>query len=197
MCRLVESIYLNNGVFRNLRYHQARMEQAATNLFSKPHLWDLEEVLKSVVVPATGLYKVRFVYDLRAYKVEFVPYQFRAITTLKKIEADDLRYEYKYEDRAALASLWEQRGPCDEILIIKNGKVTDTSYANLAFKYGHQWLTPVAPLLNGTMRQYLIDTKKIYAADIEAGDLEKFECVKLINAMWGWDAPELPIANIS
>ena len=40
---------------------------------------------------------------------------------------------------------------------VKNGRLTDTSYSNIALFDGNRWVTPAHPLLKGTMRQSLID----------------------------------------
>lgn len=66
-----------------------------------------------------------------------------------------------------------QKGDCDEIIIIKNGLVTDTSFTNIAiYKHG-MWLTPKHPLLLGTKRAALLEKGIIQEADITVDDLMK------------------------
>ena len=96
---------------------------------------------------------------------------------------DDLDYSLKYADRTEINKLREKRGGCDDILIIKNGFVTDTSYANIIFWDGEKWLTPSTPLLKGTKRQKLIDEGKIIPAEIREEDIPKFKKAKIINSM--------------
>ena len=51
------------------------------------------------------------------------------------------------------------RGACDEILIIKDGHITDTSISNIVFRLPDGWwLTPFTPLLKGIMRTYLLES---------------------------------------
>ena len=45
----------------------------------------------------------------------------------------------------------------DDILIVKNGLLTDTSIANIALYDGNDWYTPLHPLLKGTKRAELLD----------------------------------------
>ena len=91
--------------------------------------------------------------------------QLPEISSFKIIHAD-IEYPLKYEDRHEINHLFGQKGDADEIIIIKNGLVTDTSIANLAFFDKGQWITPAQPLLNGTTRQRLLDENKIICADI-------------------------------
>ena len=72
---------------------------------------------------------------------------------------------------------------CDDILIIKNNKITDTSFTNIAFYDGIKWVTPAFPLLKGTKRQKLIDENKIIEVDILLSDLNKFKKAILFNSM--------------
>ena len=41
--------------------------------------------------------------------------------------------------------LKKQQGDCDEILIIRDNHLTDTSYTNVALYDGQQWFTPLYP----------------------------------------------------
>ena len=95
----------------------------------------------------------------------------------------DINYELKYENRDALNHLVEQKGDADDIIIIQEGLITDTSIANLCFYDGRKWLTPSKPLLYGTTRQRLLDNKEIHTADILYTDIHKFSKIALMNAM--------------
>ena len=70
-----------------------------------------------------------------------------------------------------------------EILIIKNKKITDTSYSNICLYDGNEWLTPKYPLLKGIRRSVLLDQRKIREEDIRERDLSAFSKIALINAM--------------
>ena len=77
----------------------------------------------------------------------------------------------KYADRSALARLLQRRDDCDEILIVRDGAITDTSYSNVAFFDGRKYVTPDTFLLNGTRRQYLLGTGVLTERRITPSDL--------------------------
>ena len=86
---------------------------------------------------------------------------------------------------------------CDEILIVRDGAITDTSYSNVAFFDGRKYVTPDTFLLNGTRRQYLLGTGVLTECRITPSDLGGFERVVLINAMLGIeDDLAVPIERI-
>jgi len=96
---------------------------------------------------------------------------------------DTIEYAMKYANRERLDALFAQRGDADDVLIIKNGFVTDTTIANIAFFDGKRWLTPASPLLEGTTRQRLLDEAKIVEEEIRIQDVARFKQVALMNAM--------------
>ena len=96
---------------------------------------------------------------------------------------DTISYSYKSCDRSQLNALAAKKGDCDEIIIVKNNLVTDTSFTNLAISDGNCWLTPRQPLLLGTKRASLLNQGLIKEADITAYDLKRAERVRLFNAM--------------
>jgi 4-amino-4-deoxychorismate lyase len=66
----------------------------------------------------------------------------------------------------------------------------------VVFKKSGTWFTPESPLLPGTMRQRLLDKGLIKTEMIRKEDIETFECFKLINAMLGFEGPEVSIKKI-
>ena len=74
------------------------------------------------------------------------------------------------------------KGDCDEIIIVKNGLVPDTSFTNIAVNDGDVWLTPKQPLLMGTKRAQLLGEGKLREADITLEQLMKDEKKSLIKA---------------
>jgi 4-amino-4-deoxychorismate lyase len=95
----------------------------------------------------------------------------------------ELEYSYKYEDRKAINKLFKEKGPADDILIVKKGLITDTSFCNILFYNGKNWITPSFPLLKGTQRRYLLEQERIIPAEISTSDLQNFSKARLINAM--------------
>jgi 4-amino-4-deoxychorismate lyase len=195
MSRFIETIKLQDGHFYNLDYHQRRLEETQRAMGGQITIY-LNKILAEKERPSQGLFKTRVIYDQQIQFIEFVPYSIKPIQSLKIVEADTIDYGFKFENRIPLNNLYEQRGSCDEIIIVKNKMITDASYANLVFKRGEEWITPISYLLNGTMRQYLIEQNKIKCEAIFLADIRKFEKVKLINSMLGFDGNEIPTSQI-
>jgi 4-amino-4-deoxychorismate lyase len=85
----------------------------------------------------------------------------------------------------------------DDILIVKNGYITDASFASVVFHDGAKWITPSTPLLAGTTTARLLECHAIIAGEIRKGDLRHFKKAALINAMIDLeDASLLGIENI-
>ena len=196
MFQLIESILLLDGQFVNLPAHQERVDNALNDLYKTDKRIDLKEFLHTFNFPATGRYKCRMMYNPLSKDVEFLPYTFKAVNTLKIRVDNSIVYDYKYADRSSLNKLMADRGECDDILIVKNGWVTDSSYANIIFKRKDKWYTPHSCLLRGTMRQILLRSGTIQEEQIAMSDIQKFEKFRLINAMLGFDSPECDISNI-
>ena len=183
MCRLIESIKVINGHFENIYFHNLRLNKARADLWNCRKEIDIAH---EVAVPpefCKGLYKCRILYSDEIEKVEFVPYRLPEIRSLKLIIDDDIVYNYKFEDRTRIASLFDQRHPCDDILIIKNGCLTDTSFCNVVLYDGENYYTPSTRLLSGAKRQLLLAEKKVFEKMIKATELHKFQSIYLVNAM--------------
>jgi len=175
----LETIKALDGEFYNLKYHQKRLDGTVKNS---------NIILKDVLIPPpAGLFRCRVVYDSKNYEVTYHPYKKNSIKTLKLVFDDDISYSKKYYDRNSIDRLLRQKSSCDDILIVKNEFVTDTSIANIAFKYKNEWITPRKPLLKGTTRARLLESRKIFEEDIFIKDLENFTQVALMNAMIDFD----------
>ena len=196
MCRFIESIRLYQGVVENLPYHQERVNRTFNFFSSTCQPVNLQTYLSSVQLPASGLHKIRIVYDAQIQLIQINPYEPKNIRSLKLTLAEKIPYNYKYEDRSSLAELYQLRRSCDDILIVQEGLITDTYFANLAFKRKDQWVTPHSYLLNGTQRQFLLDTKIIEEENISLNDLHRYEKIKLINSMLKFESPEMDVCQI-
>ena len=196
MFRLIETIRLSNGQFNNLGYHEQRMNKAMREIFGVDRNVRLEEMLNAHVKPSTGLYKCRLSYNNKMHEVEFSLYTIRPVRSLKIVRDDSITYDHKFEDRKEIERNFGKRGDCDDVLFVKQDRVTDSSQANLVFRKGTVWSTPVSCLLPGTMRQSLLEAKSIREEEININELSRFESFKLVNAMLLFDAPESAIENI-
>ncbi len=174
--RLLETIHILDGQVLNLAYHQQRMQ------YSRNTLGLSSELLLDLDPPKKGEYRCRVLYENTIEKIEYIPYQRKKISSFKLIHSD-IEYPLKYENRDEINLLLKQIGTADEIIIIKNDLVTDTSIANLCFYDDENWLTPTYPLLKGTTRQRLLDEGKIKCADIHYKDIHNFSRIAVMNAM--------------
>ncbi|MEA3373201.1 MAG: aminotransferase class IV family protein [Campylobacterota bacterium] len=180
--RFLETIRAENGVISHLEYHQRRMEM--TLRANNCHLhYDLTTLLSP---PQQGLYRCRLLYDEGGTDISYIPYKTRTFTSLQAIEENSIDYRYKYADRHRLDALFAKRKESDDVLIIKNGLITDTTIANIALFDGEQWLTPAEPLLYGTTRQRLIDEGKLLERAIPIEALSHYSKVAVMNAMIGF-----------
>jgi len=180
----LETIKIVDGEIFNLEYHQKRYENVLEALGVK----EVQNLGDFINPPEWGLYRCRLVYDIESIEVTFHEYKKRDITTLKLIFENDIEYTHKSTSREKIDTLFEQREEGDDILIIKELYVTDTSIANIAFQTSSgEWVTPKEPLLKGTTRARLLDEGKITEADIKVHELRSFSKVALLNAMIDFD----------
>lgn len=197
MSLLLESVYLKDGEFRNLAYHEVRMKKSSLHLFKNEIHIELSNLLAGMKIPSRGLFKTRIMYDTQIHQIEFVPYVINPVRSLKLVQSNTITYDHKFQDRSLLHQLYEQRKDADDILIVKNEFITDTYYANIIFKKDDIWYTPRHYLLKGTMRQYLLETEEIKEAEITIDSFRQYESCKLINAMLGMDGEEISMESIT
>lgn len=129
--------------------------------------------------------------------IEYIPYSIRNIKSLQIVYNDTIEYEYKSTDRSTLNKLVADKGACDEIIIVKNGYITDASFTNLAIFDSGEWITPKRPLLYGTKRASLLDKRLIKEADITLDVLRKACKVRLFNAMIEFGEIEIDVKHIT
>jgi 4-amino-4-deoxychorismate lyase len=196
MCLLIETIKVIDGQFQNLSYHNTRFNNGRRELFSCKDLIDIAESVDIPFLAAKGVSKCTIAYNEKIIGVHFQTYHIKKVNSLKFVIDNNIDYSYKYEDRKPLNLLLKQKAECDEIIIVKNGLITDTSYTNLVFYNGTKWLTPNSPLLKGTKREKLLKEGLIEEAEISADNIAKFNKVALINAMLELGDVEVDIKNL-
>lgn len=144
----IETIRVEDGTFVRPELHLQRMRQTVREAYGVASGFDLAD--GSIPLQhRKGTVKCRIVYGRSLSEISFAPYVPREIRSLRLVAADDeLDYHLKYADRSALARLLQRRDDCDEILIVRDGAITDTSYSNVAFFDGRKYVTPDTFLLN-------------------------------------------------
>lgn len=192
----LETICILRGEIQNWQGHEERMQRTATHFgFSIPPLSDLQKLLPNELRDIKV--KCRIIYHDTIEEISFEPYIPREITSLKLVEASP-DYAFKFANRQAFIELLAQKEDCDEILITRNGLITDTSYSNVVFRRGKHYFTPGTTLLNGTKRQKLLQEGKITEKRIHRDSLHEYDHVYLINALLDIeDGVSLPIDSIT
>jgi 4-amino-4-deoxychorismate lyase len=134
----------------------------------------------------------------RVEHTDCTPYTLKKINRVVCVPADEVNYRFKHQNRDAINALKKLYAPNDdaEILMVQNGFVTDSSYSNVCFWDGAEWITPKSHLLNGIKRQYLLHTKQIAEKEIAVKDIYSYKKMALINAMIELEEVMVPIENI-
>lgn len=187
MSLFLETIAIIDRTPQHIHYHQKRVNTCS--------LFQLEPFLNKISVATSKKYKLSVIFnETQVEKYQLVPYQPGKMERFKLLVDNDIDYSFKYADRTHLDTLKSKRGNCDEVIIIKNEEVTDSTFANLIFYDGKQWITPKNPLLKGTCRTRLIENCLISPQTITVPQLLQFSKLMLINAMLDFDeARAIPI----
>lgn len=193
----IETLRIQDGHPCHLDYHAERMRRTAQHFgFAPPDLpADLD-----ALVPAdlrTGTIRCRVLYDHTLREITFTPYRKRLIERLIAVDAGVMDYAFKYADRSPLARPQIPLAETDELLFVRDGCVTDTSYTNLILRRGDELVTPDTFLLDGTCRRRLLRTGRMRTARVRLSDLPAYDELLLVNAMMPLDeAIRLPISAV-
>lgn len=176
---LFETIKIQNGNVLNLDFHIKRAQNSVLNELK----FDFAKILK----PKTeGIYRAKVIYDQNGelVSVEYFPYKMRDFYEFKLVNIS-FSYDKKYLDRSDIE---KAKNGFDEIIMMKNSLITDTSIANLAIfdESLGLWLTPKTPLLKGTSRQRLLQNGFLTPKDISKNELLNAKKIALMNAMIGF-----------
>ena len=197
MSRFIESIKIEDQKMFLPDLHQNRVNETFAH-FGVEGSIDLLKIFKDLQHDEDGLYKLRISYDLtKNYRMQLIPYAISEIDNFQLVENNVYDYSFKFEDRKEFEKML-QKAKSDEIIIVKNNHITDTSFSNILFKKGKDWFTPTTYLLNGVQRKNLLKTKKIKEAEITMQNISEYSHFQLINAMNDFDDMFIyPIAKIT
>ena len=186
MSQFIESIKIEDQEVFLLELHQKRVNATFAH-FGMENSIDLDKIIKDLKIDEDGFFKLRIVYDLnRNYKTQLIPYAVAEIDSFQLVENNTYDYAFKFEDRKEFERM-KTKAKTEEIIIVKNNCITDTSYTNLLFLKDEKWYTPSTYLLNGVMRQHLLATKKIKETEITLQNIKEFTHFQLINSMNDFD----------
>ncbi|WP_426476448.1 aminotransferase class IV [Chryseobacterium sp. CBSDS_008] len=186
MSQFIESIKVEDQEVFLLDLHQKRVNQTFSH-FGKDDPIDLAKIYKNLQHDEDGLFKLRISYDLdKKVRTQMIPYAIPEIHDFQLIENNSFDYSFKFEDRKELDKM-KMKAKAEEIIIVKNNHITDTSFSNLLFLKGKDWFTPSTYLLNGVQRQYLLKHKKIKETEITLQNIKQFTHFQIINALNDFD----------
>ncbi|MGE8555985.1 MAG: aminotransferase class IV [Chryseobacterium jejuense] len=186
MSQFIESIKVEDQEVFLLELHQKRVNQTFSH-FGKEGSIDLAKIYKNLEHDEDGLFKLRISYDMdKRIRTQMIPYAIPEIQDFQLVENNSFDYSFKFEDRKELDKM-KMKSKAEEIIIVKNNHITDTSFSNLLFLKGKDWFTPNSFLLNGAQRQHLLKQKKIKEAEITLQNIKQFSHFQIINALNDFD----------
>ena len=186
MSRFIESIKVEDQKIFLKELHQKRMNDTFSH-FGKECKIDIYNLFLNLEHDEDGLYKFRIEYDLEnQFKMQIIPYVISELDDFELVIDNEIDYSFKSADRTQLQRL-KDKSHADEVIIVKNNQITDTSYSNLLFLKDKTWFTPKSYLLNGVMRQNLLQSKEIKETEITLDNIKKFTHFQLINALNDFD----------
>jgi 4-amino-4-deoxychorismate lyase len=205
MLRFIDTIKLADGHYELIDRHNERINNTINHFFGFNPKIDLNLFLPKHGKNKSGTHKCSLTYSNHIENIEITPYIKRTIKELKIIDLDapdfpteykSFDYEFKYQDRTLINSFLTGINDVSDILIIKNGLLTDTSFSNIILFDGEKWITPDTYLLNGVKRRYLLENNEIIERKVSIDDLNRFQKVSLINAMLDPEDITIDICNI-
>jgi 4-amino-4-deoxychorismate lyase len=198
MYRFIETIRLEHGVVPHLQWHQLRLDRTLTHFGWRTGIC-LEQLIHEKELPEQGVFKIRIVYGQQGVEsFEHSAYLVKPINSVQLVELpEQQQYAFKFEDRNWLARLLKDAGT-DDLLMHRQGKLLDASYANIALLIKGDWLTPLNPLLEGTCRARLLAEGKLKTAELSVKDLLDCDEIRWMNAILPWEeAPRMNRNEIS
>ncbi len=198
MYPLLETIRIEDGLIKNIDYHQDRINRSLHIIGYQNKKIVLKNLIDVPVEFSSGIVKCRFLYGAGDdFSIHFTPYHKRKIEILHLANGSHLQYALKWANRDDINKMMKGMPSNEDILITIDGQITDTSYCNVALKGTEGWITPELALLKGTQRAMLLDTGVLRTSNIKKEDLYYYTSIRLFNAMIPWEeAIELEIKSI-
>jgi len=176
---LFETISIKAAKLQNILYHNQRLNRSRRELFGVDNYIDLSRFISP---PDSGNYRCRVIYSRDIESIEYIPYKPKDIKKILLVDSD-IEYKYKCLNRLELNNLLKRYKDYDDILIVRDRLLTDTTIANIALRRDGKWYTPQKPLLKGTTRQRLIDIGFLSTQDIDKSNLTDYDGFAIMNAM--------------
>lgn len=171
------------------------MQESSRKLWGRPV--DFPGLLDAILsLRDKAVQKCRVFYNESDYRIDCEAYHVRPIERLQLVIDDQIDYSHKWSDRTALLSPLRGLPPQADVLFVKNGLLSDTSYANIALWNGKEWHTPSSPLLQGIRRAVLLEQGRMVEMEIGIAAIREYETVSLLNAMLDLGEVMMPATSI-
>lgn len=182
MSLFFETLKIENYKILNSKQHNKRLNRTIYEVFGKKSNFNISDFVK---IPDSKCYRCKVIYNEKICSIKLLSYKPRQFNSFKIVQTK-IEYPYKSVDRTEIDSLFEQRGFCDDIIMVKDSLVCDTSIANIAIYDGLKWYTPKKPLFYGTQRAKLLEDKIIVEKEIKVKDFKNIVSFAIMNALLGF-----------
>lgn len=194
---LLETLALEDGAFRHLAQHLARMQAAATHFGTPWQALRLHDCLQATAsAHASGLWRVRLLLDARgapqaqAFALPPSPARVRlqlADRPLTEAHSEFVRFK---TTRRAHYDAFTPTDPAvfDTVLWNPQGEITECTRGNVAFLLDGRWVTPplACGLLAGVGRAQALASGRVAEAVVRLEDLPRVAEVAFVNSLRGW-----------
>lgn len=192
---LIETMLWKPKVGVNLlEYHIKRMKSSADFFgrgFNEEDALNLiNSVSSSSILKLRLLLKQNELLILEKYPLKNIPKNkiLKIKLASNQTNSSNLFLRHKTSIRDAYDNAKKDINDCDEVLLWnENDEVTEGTIYNIAIFKNNKWLTPPldSGLLNGVMRQSMIDSGELEESKITINDVKKANKIKLFNSVQG------------
>ena len=194
---LLETLALEDGTFRHLAQHLARMQAAAAHFGTPWHAQRLHDCLHATTrAHPGGLWRVRLLLDARgafqaqAFALPPSPARVRlqlADRPLQEAHSEFVRFK---TTRRAHYDAFTPTDPAvfDTVLWNPQGEITECTRGNVAFLLDGRWVTPplACGLLDGVGRAQALASGRGVEAVVRLDDVPRVAEVAFMNSLRGW-----------
>lgn len=194
--QLLETFALVDGVPRHLESHVDRLERSAAHFAFRV---DREAVYSAVRgLSGTALVRLRLFPDgdisVELRPLVGGPEPVRLAMDTVPIDPASPFIRHKTTRREHYAAARDRHGYADDVVLVNpDGKVTETTVANLAVRQGGRWYTPPVSdgCLPGVGRAIALEQGDVEERSLTVTDLQTADAISLISSARGWRRAEL------
>lgn len=185
-------LILQNGRIPLLEEHYARFSSTIRRYSgSPPSLREFEALLLGTLSASSPsisakAWRCRLVYEANGRLVErgALPFIPKKLERIARVELPSASYPLKFADRSLFASLHERFPGYDEIIITRQGFLSDGTFTNLYLRRSSgRLLTPADALLAGCRRARLMKEGTLLPSPLNWEELEPHWQIGFINAL--------------